>query len=128
MFIQVEGFNRYELEQELSELLLTYKDKVFQVEVIKKQLDSFQALQPRLNETQIRQFEQIQSLYEDKMIEVTFLEVKRKNTMNLLETKGEGQVSIQVAAYPETTLRIKNQQKHVRSLIKGTIYSNRNTL
>lgn len=127
-FIQVEGFNRYELEQELTELLLRYKEKACQVDRIKKQLDSFEAIQSSLNETQLKQVKQIQAMYEDEMIEVSFLEAKRKNIMKLLETKGEGQVSIQVAAYPETTLKIKNQQKHVRTLIKGTIYSERNTL
>jgi uncharacterized protein len=127
-FIQVEGFNRYELEQELSELLLRYKEKVCQVEGMKRQLDSFEIIQSRLNETQIKQVEHIQAKCEDEMTEVAFLEAKRKNIMKLLETKGEGQVSIQVAAYPETTLKIKNQQKQVRSLIKGTIYSERNTL
>ncbi len=127
-FIQVEGFNRFELEHELSELLLRYKEKVFYVEGLKKQLDSFEDLQSHLNETQFKQFQRLKSIYEDEMIEVSFLEARRKNVMKLLETKGEGQVSIQVAAYPETTLQIKNQKKHVQSLIKGTIYCDRNTL
>jgi uncharacterized protein len=127
-FIQVEGFNRFELEHELSELLLRYKEKVFYVEGLKKQLESFEDLQSHLNETQFKQFQRLKSVYENEMIEVSFLEARRKNVMKLLETKGEGQVSIQVAAYPETTLQIKNQKKHVRTLIKGTIYCDRNTL
>lgn len=127
-FIQVEGFNRFELEHELSELLLRYKEKVFYVEGLKKQLESFEDLQSHLNETQFKQFQRLKTIYEDEMMEVSFLEARRKNVMKLLETKGEGQVSIQVAAYPETTLQIKNQKKHVRTLIKGTIYSDRNTL
>lgn len=127
-FIQVEGFNRTELEHELTELLMRYKEKVFYVEGLKKQLESFEDLQSHLNEPQFKQFQRLKTLYEDEMMEVSFLEARRKNVMKLLETKGEGQVSIQVAAYPETTLQIKNQKKHVRTLIKGTIYCDRNTL
>lgn len=127
-FIQVEGFNRFELEHELTELLLRYKEKVFYVEGLKKQLESFEQLQSHLNEIQFKQFERLKTVYEEEMMEVSYLEARRKNVMKLLETRGEGQVSIQVAAYPETTLQIKNQRKHVRTLIKGTIYCDRNTL
>ncbi|MCM3599652.1 FapA family protein [Robertmurraya korlensis] len=127
-FVQVEGFNRFELEHELSELLMRYKEKVVYVEGLKRQLESFEELQSHLNETQFKQFQRLKTVYEDEMMEVSFLEARRKNVMKLLETKGEGQVSIQVAAYPETTLQIKNQKKHVRTLIKGTIYCEKNTL
>ncbi|WP_066047204.1 DUF342 domain-containing protein [Robertmurraya korlensis] len=127
-YIHVEGFNRFELEQELSELLPRYKEKIIYVEGIKKQLDSFEDLQQHLNEAQKSQSELLKARYENEMMEVSFLEVRRKNIMKLLETKGEGQVCIQVAAYPATTLQIKNQKKHVESLIKGTIYWEKNTL
>ena len=45
-----------------------------------------------------------------------------KKLQQILETKGEGEIDVSKAAYPETYIQIKNMQKRIDSIVKGSFY------
>lgn len=47
----------------------------------------------------------------------------RKRLQKILETKGEGEVCVSKAAYPETYIKIKNMQKKIDSIVSGSFYA-----
>lgn len=46
----------------------------------------------------------------------------RKTLQQILETKGEGEINVSKAVYPETYIQIKNMQKRIDSVVKGSFY------
>ncbi|WP_212751193.1 hypothetical protein, partial [Pseudoalteromonas sp. S980] len=56
------------------------------------------------------------------------LDEKRKSIMDMLESKGEGEITIGQMAFPETCLKIKNLEKKLGRLTKGTFYAENNHL
>ncbi|MFE8702540.1 DUF342 domain-containing protein [Cytobacillus sp. FJAT-54145] len=126
--IQVEGFDRQELERDLEDILLNYKEKIINLETLKRKLDVFESFIHQLNPAQSSQYEEIKEEFEKELLELTSIDENRKSIMSLLETKGEGQVSIHEAAYPETLLQIKNLHRRLSSTVKGTFYAERNYL
>ena len=46
----------------------------------------------------------------------------------MLETKGEGEVAIFKAAYPQTYLKIKQLEKRIKSVVRGNYFAKDKTL
>ncbi|UII54789.1 FapA family protein [Cytobacillus spongiae] len=126
--IQVEGFNREEMSKELESLLHDYKEGIIEIEKHRRKLDVFESFLDQLNEHQREEYQVVKSSFEKVFIRITKLDERRKSLMALLETKGEGQVSIEEVAYPETMLQIKNLNKRLNSSVKGTFYAMKNNL
>ncbi|MGD6841410.1 DUF342 domain-containing protein [Bacillus infantis] len=126
--IQIEGFDRNIVNEELEALLLTYRKKAAEMEKSKKQLEIFEQYINQLSEKQHKQYEQALGLFERQMEEIAVLDHQRKILMSLLETKGEGEVSILQVAYPETQLQIKSQSRKLDTSVRGTFYAVRNNM
>lgn len=126
--IQIEGFDRNTVNEELETLLLAYRKRAAEMEKGKKQLEIFEQYINQLSDKQQKQYEQTLSLFERQMEEIAVLDHQRKILTGLLETKGEGEVSILQVAYPETQLQIKSQSRKLDTSVRGTFYAVRNSM
>ncbi|MFE3973284.1 MULTISPECIES: hypothetical protein [unclassified Peribacillus] len=56
------------------------------------------------------------------------LDEKRKSIIDMLESKGEGEITIGQMAFPDTCWQIKSLEKKLSCLTKGTFYAENNHL
>lgn len=126
--INVKGFDRNLLKKELNDTLLLYKSKIKDLESIKKKLESHDMFQGQINAGKNFQYEQTENRMERLMAQIYQLDEKRKSIMDMLESKGEGEITIGQMAFPETFLRIKSLEKKLSCLTKGTFYAENNNL
>lgn len=118
--IHVEGFNRELLEKELETELKAYKDSLKVYEELKKKIEAYE--NSILTEYQQKELEQMRKQADKKLEDVTLLDEKCKNKMDILGAKGEGEVTILVEAHPETLIELKTVRKRITSKIRGTFY------
>ncbi|WLR49724.1 FapA family protein [Bacillus tianshenii] len=121
--INVQGFDRNAIKEELNELLVHYKTLVQEVEVLKRQLEIFESFLDQLEESQRKDYDKHLEKYEQLMTEIANIEQYRKTLMRMLETKGEGQVTILQQAYPEVMLEIKDLKKKLNRNTTGTFFA-----
>lgn len=126
--IHVKGFDREKLLQELEELLELYRKEVQHLEKIRRQLDIYESFLQQLNDQQSSQYHEVKTQFEIKSGQILLLEQQRNSLSKLLQIKGEGQISIEQIAYPETMLQIKHLQKRLKSTTKGIFYAENNQL
>lgn len=122
-FILVQGFNRLKVKEEFDQLLRHYKSLLIQLEEVKRELEIYEASRDQLDECQLKEFEKHEEAFDDLIQHVTSLESERKRLMYLLQTKGDGQVTIFKEAYPQTFLEIKQVRKKIQTSTTGTIYA-----
>ncbi|MFB6465878.1 DUF342 domain-containing protein [Cytobacillus sp. Hz8] len=127
-FINVEGFSRFKVQEELENTLIEYKKGIIRIESLRRQLEIYEGNMQELNDYQKKQHREIAKNLDQELIKVQTLDNQRKTLMSLLETKGEGQISIEEIAYPDTMVKIKNIQKKLNSKVKGTFYSEDNSM
>lgn len=120
--INVEGFERKQIKEELDELLLHYKKIVSEIEELKRQMEIFESFFDQLDDKQKADYNKRLEKYEELMAEVSSLETYRKVLMDFLETKGEGQVFISKLAFPEVLLDIKHNKKKLNQPTRGNFY------
>lgn len=53
---------------------------------------------------------------------------KRRYLMDMLEIKGDGEVTIGQMAFPDTCLEIKSLQKNIKESTKGTFFAENNNM
>lgn len=121
-YISVSGFDRDAIKKEIVNLLEKYKTTLVQVEKAKKQIESFELSIPGAEYVNSKEYSQYLKEYEDVLDEIKMLDEHRKRLQHILETKGEGEIDILKAAYPETYIQIKNMQKRIDSIVKGSFY------
>lgn len=126
--INVSGFNRGQLKEELNELLVAYKTKVEELEMLKEQLNVFDSFASELNPHQHRHYEQLNLESEKLMKDIFIFDQQRKSLMEILESKGDGEISIGQMAYPDTNLQIKHMKKKLVESTKGTFFADKNIL
>lgn len=120
--IQLEGINRQQLYEHLEEILLQYRKGIAEVAKIRKQIETFEHNIDNLNVVQKSRYENLEKELDEKMAVVNTLDEKRKNLMTLLETKGEGEVTMLQAGYPGVIIQIKKFQKRITSPVRGSFY------
>lgn len=74
------------------------------------------------------QYEQTGNQYERLMVQIYILDEKRKSIMDMLDSKGGGEITIGQMAFPDACLQIKSMQKKLSDLTKGTFYAENNQL
>ncbi|HQE67635.1 MAG TPA: FapA family protein, partial [Bacillota bacterium] len=121
-YITVSGFDREAIQKELHQLLKKYNIALDEVAKAKKQIESFELNIPGSEYVNSREYHQYLRKYEDILDEIKLLDEYRKRLQRILETKGEGEIDISKAAYPETYIQIKNMQKRIDSIVKGSFY------
>ncbi|RSK47070.1 DUF342 domain-containing protein [Bacillus canaveralius] len=126
--IHVEGFNRASIETELAGLVPEYDMATLHAERYAQQISSYESVLDQLNEQQKNQYALTKSNYEKELDKLNELDQKRTSLLSLLETKGEGEVTVGVTAYPETVIQIKSMIKRIHSTSHGTFYATGNIL
>lgn len=126
--VNVQGFNRMNLKEELNETLLRYKSKVQELELMKEKLEVYEMFVGQLNVSQNYQYEHARNQLERLNNEIFQIDEKRKSLMDTLESKGDGEITIGQMAFPDTRLQIKSMEKKLNDLTKGTFYAENNYL
>ncbi|MGE7779777.1 DUF342 domain-containing protein [Peribacillus sp. NPDC097264] len=126
--VNVQGFNRMNLKEELNETLLRYKAKVQELELMKEKLEVYEMFVGQLNVSQNYQYEHTKDQLERLNGEIFQIDEKRKSLMDTLESKGDGEITIGQMAFPDTRLQIKSMEKKLNDLTKGTFYAENNYL
>lgn len=121
-YISVSGFDRESIQNEIEQLLKKYKTTLVEVEKAKKQIEFFELNISGAEYVNNREYKEYIKKYGDILNEVKALDEYRKRLQYILETKGEGEIDILKAAYPETYIQIKNMQKKIDSIVKGSFY------
>lgn len=127
-FIHVEGFNRNQLKEELNEILIHYKTKIQELENIKERLNVYDTFMDELNAVQNKQYEQTTLEFEKITEDIFKFDQKRKILMGILESKGDGEITIGQVAYPDTNLQIKSMRKKLVESTKGTFFVQDNNM
>jgi uncharacterized protein (DUF342 family) len=129
--VQIEGFNRTEVKQELETLLKEYQELLNDVEKIRKEVDIFdeQDVPKETGKgTQKKDFIYYWAKQSSSMEKIHQLEETRKKLMAYLSAKGDGEISIIHKAFPRTILQIKEMEKHIERITTGSFYVSENKL
>lgn len=119
-FIHVEGFSRWLLEEQLEDKLQKYKLELADYETLKKRIEAYE--NSSLSKNEEAQLIYMEEELEAQLSKITELDDECKYMANLLEVKGEGEVTIKEMAYPETYIEIKHARKRITSSVVGTYY------
>jgi uncharacterized protein len=126
--IHVEGINRAKIKNEIEEIVKNYEEQIVMVEKIKSQIASMDHHIGQMNDQQLEQMKDLKDIFDQYLLAIAILDERKKSLENLLETKGDGQVSIVQVAFPETSVQIKHLKTRLDSSVKGTFYSLQNHL
>jgi uncharacterized protein (DUF342 family) len=121
-YITVSGFDRVAIKEEFEKLLEKYKVMLTEINKIKKQIEMFEQKASGAENSNNKEYDKYLNKYEAILEEIKLLDEYRKRLQKTLETKGEGEVGIAKAAYPETIIQIKNMQKRINSIVCGSFY------
>lgn len=121
--ISVQGFDRAEIKKSFDNLLLEYKEILDRAATIRRNIE---VIEYNLSGSEYSNMEE----YKDKidefdrvMEELNILNYQRIKLQQILETKGDGEVGIFKAAFPETYLEIKNMSKKIESVVFGSFFA-----
>jgi uncharacterized protein len=126
--IHVTGFDREEVKRELHQVLLSYKEKMRQLEKINSTIGKLDELLYEMNSTEFNQYELAKNQFETIMADIMVYEDRRRSLTEMLDIKGEGEVAIGTEAFPETLLQIKSRGKKLNQITKGIFYVKQNHL
>lgn len=122
-YINVSGFDREAIKNEFEQLLEKYKVLLADINQIKRQIELFEHNSSGAGHADSREYNQYLRKYADIHAEIKLLDEYRKRLQQILKTKGEGEVNISKAAYPETYIEINNMQKKIDSIVSGSFYA-----
>lgn len=120
--VNVKGFERSEIKQQLDNILIRYKELLKEADTVRRQLDVFESHMAKLDEKALYTYKMMTMQYEGILDEAVALNEKVVELQEVLKTKGEGEVKIFDAMYPKTFMEIKNLQKRVTELSTGSFY------
>ena len=120
--INVQGFDRAAIRAEFEGLLHKYKDLLEEANKIKRQIEILENSMSGAEYSDMNEYHGLIRKYEGIIDEIRILDEYRQRLQKILETKGEGEVGIFKAAYPETYLEIKNMTKKISSVVSGSFY------
>ncbi|KUO75445.1 MAG: hypothetical protein APF77_08960 [Clostridia bacterium BRH_c25] len=122
-YVNVSGFNRAAIKKEFEQLLDKYKAMLSEVNKVKQQIELFERNSSGAEYVNSKEYNRYLRKYEDILVEIKLLDEYRKRLQQILETKGEGEIGVYKAAYPETYIEIKNMQKKIDSIVSGSFYA-----
>ncbi|WP_127585839.1 DUF342 domain-containing protein [Paenibacillus koleovorans] len=126
--IQVDGFNRNALKQELDQVLQESQKLLQQLAFVRKEMDIYEMNFDKLKPEDRQKYVGYMAKQEVLVQQVIVFEEKRKLLMDVLRTRGEGEVSIFKKVYPKTSLQLKQIERHIERETAGTFYVNQNKL
>ncbi len=122
-YVSVQGFDRSAIKTEFELLLTKYKDLLQEAAKLKQHLETFERSISGSEYYDNREYNECLNKYEDIIDGIKLLDDCRKVLQQVLETKGEGEIGISKAAYPETFIEIKTFQKRINSVVSGSFYA-----
>ncbi len=121
--ISVQGFDRLAIKSEFEHLLGKYKELLQEANKVKRQLEIFEYSLSGAEYVNMDEYYKHARKYEGILDEIKLLEEKRVRLQKILETKGEGEIGIFKAAYPETYIEIKKMSKKINTIVNGSFYA-----
>ena len=121
--INVQGFDRNAIRKEFEMLLEKYKQLLEEANAVKRQIEVFEYNLSGAEYSSMDEYNKYLVKYEEIIYEIKILDAARKSLQITLQTKGEGEIGIFEAAYPETFLEIKKMQKKISSVVSGSFYA-----
>lgn len=121
--ISVHGFDRNAIRREFEDLLEKYKLQLQEANSVKRQIDVFEYNLSGAEYANMDEYNKYVRKYDEILDEIKLLDEVRKKLQLTLQTKGEGEIGIFQAAYPETFLEIKKMQKKINSIVSGSFYA-----
>lgn len=126
--VSVSGFNRDHIRERMEHVLKEFQNKRNHLEKLLRLLEAYDTASEPLSEETQNEYNNAILTKQHLESELYQLQSLVKSWSNLLQTRGEGEVSIFKAAYPKTHLRIKNNRKIVDRETKGTFYAAENQM
>lgn len=123
--IRVDGFDRKKVNDELSELLGLYKEKLKLLEYNKKALNLIEAGGEK---TIPLDYKKLKRLIGKLLIDISELEERRTILNNHLKAKGQGSIEILGQMYPGSQVAIRRIEIPVREPVRGTYYYDENQI
>lgn len=122
--VYVNGFDRLAIKNEFMMLLEKYRKLLKYAEGLKTEIDIY-SFNFSMNDSEefIEDYNLQMKKYEEIMEEIEELDRKRLNLQQILESKGEGHISVLKGAFPETQLQIKQMRKRINHLVSGTFFA-----
>lgn len=120
--INVKGFERLNVKDELDSVLERYKELIKEADAIRRQLEVFEANMSRLDEKAVATYKMLSHQYEGFLDEALKLNDRILELQEILKTRGEGEVKVLQTVYPKTMLEIKNMQRRVKEMTTGSFY------
>jgi len=128
-YINVQGFNRREIKEELDSLLVNYRELLIRVKRSEGELEIYGKTLTRAEKMEDNTEYQKYLKAHQKLIDRLYvLEEERQKLVEILVSKGDGEVTIHDKAYPSTFLAIKNNQKKIEEITTGTFYAEDNQM
>ena len=126
--ISVSGFNRDHIRERMEHVLKEFQNKRNHLEKLMRLLEAYDTASEPLSEETQNEYDNAILTKQHLENELYQLQSLVKSWSNLLQTRGEGEVSIFKAASPTTHLRIKNNRRIVDKETKGTFYAAENQM
>lgn len=126
--VNVEGFNRKDLSNELKALKISFEGLISKGNKLKRKLEIFEVNKAKLDQKAINSYRGLLIKYDNLIDDINTLNNKINAIKEQLKTKGEGELYITKQAYPRTMIEIKNLQKRLRKVMKSSLYIKDNRL
>lgn len=126
--VQVLGFNRAELKQELDKLQAYYKEVIQKANKLKRQVEIFGLNLNSLDEKAVNTYHMMQAEFDRTVIEMGDIQNTITAVTDLLRTRGDGEISILTEIHPKSSIKIKNLGKAISEKIYGSFYVKDNVL
>ena len=126
--VNVTGFNRLAIKQEFDKIIKDYRDLLDKAGKMKRQLEIYERTLEGAEYGNLKQYNTCLKKYQDILDQIRTADERKKRLQKMLETKGEGEVAIFKAAYPQTYLKIKQLEKRIKSVVRGNFFAKDKTL
>lgn len=126
--IQVIGFDRTQMKQELDNVQVYYLDVIERANKIKRQLDIFHVNLDKLDEKATNTYHIMQREFDKIIIEMTNIKESVHQMEEVLRIRGDGEIKILNQVFPKSSLEIKNHMKRIEKVLTGSFYVKDNSM
>lgn len=121
-FINISGFDREKVSQSLGHLVEEYKNFRLATAQVRQKLDAMEKVLAGTNMSDNKEYAGLKELYETNIRELIKMESEQKKMLQILSTKGEGELNVFKTIFPKTHIMIKHLNMVFDQESSGTIY------
>lgn len=125
--VSVEGFDRSAILKKMDSLLQEYKKALASLEHMRREMDIYEGYEELLKHSQKKEYLDFGIRYEQTVERVMELEEERLKLAAYMSTKGDGEVTVMLKAFPRTMLQIKEIGRQIERITAGSFYVEKNT-